>query len=45
LQAVYEHRSAASSQFPASEANTVIYNFQNLSASDQQAILDFLRSL
>jgi CxxC motif-containing protein (DUF1111 family) len=28
-----------------SEANQVIKNFQQLSTSDQQAILDFLRSL
>jgi hypothetical protein len=45
LQAIYAHRSGASSQFPASEANAVINNFQNLPISDQQAILDFLRSL
>jgi CxxC motif-containing protein (DUF1111 family) len=45
LKAIYAHRSPASSQFPASEANAVINNFQNLPASDQQAILDFLRSL
>ena len=31
--------------FPASEANAVIQNFNALSASDKQAILDFLRSL
>jgi len=45
LAAIYAHRSPASSQFAASEANAVINNFQNLPASDQQAILDFLRSL
>jgi hypothetical protein len=45
LQAIYAHRSPASSQFLASEANAVISNFQNLPALDQQAILDFLRSL
>ena len=45
LQAIYAHRSPASSQFPGSEANAVINNFQSLSASDRQAILDFLRSL
>jgi hypothetical protein len=45
LQAIYSHRSPASSLFPASEANAVINNFQNLPPSDQQAILDFLRSL
>jgi hypothetical protein len=31
--------------FPDSEANAVIQNFNALSASDKQAILDFLRSL
>ena len=45
LAAIRAHRSAASSQFPASEANAVINKFQNLPRSDQQAILDFLRSL
>ena len=45
LQAIYAHRSPASSQFPASEANAAVSNFQNLPKSDQQAILDFLRSL
>ena len=45
LAAIYAHRSPASSQFAASEANAVINSFQNLPASDQQAILDFLRSL
>jgi hypothetical protein len=45
LQAIYAHRSPASSQFPASEANAVVNNFQNLPTADQQAVLDFLRSL
>jgi len=31
--------------YPASEANGVIHNFNELSGSDRQAILDFLRSL
>jgi CxxC motif-containing protein (DUF1111 family) len=31
--------------YPASEANAVIQNFNALSVSDKQAILDFLRSL
>jgi CxxC motif-containing protein (DUF1111 family) len=44
LAAIYAHRSPASAQFPASEANAVINNFQNLAPSDRQAILDFLRS-
>lgn len=45
LAAILAHSSAASSQFPTSEATAVINNFQNLPPSDQQAILDFLRSL
>jgi CxxC motif-containing protein (DUF1111 family) len=45
LQAIYAHRSTKSKDFAASEANAVINSFQNLSPSDQQAILDFLRSL
>ncbi len=31
--------------YSASEANGVVQNFKNLSVSDQQAVLDFLRSL
>ena len=45
MQAIAAHSSAASSQFPASEANAVIANFNALSTSDKQAILNFLRSL
>jgi cytochrome c551/c552 len=45
LAAIYAHRSAASSEFPSSEANAVIDKFQNLPRPEQQAILDFLRSL
>jgi Di-haem oxidoreductase, putative peroxidase len=45
LQAILAHRSPFSAQFPASEANAVINNFQGLTVADQQAILDFLRSL
>ena len=37
--------SATNNGYPASEANAVIQNFNALSASDKQAILDFLRSL
>ena len=36
---------AAVSAFPPSEANAVIANFRSLSPMDNQAILDFLRSL
>ncbi len=45
LKVIADHASNANSQFPASEANQVIQNFNNLSNSDQQAILNFLRSL
>jgi CxxC motif-containing protein (DUF1111 family) len=45
LKVIADHASNANSQFPASEANQVIQNFNNLSSSDQQAILNFLRSL
>ena len=38
----FENRGAS---YPPSEANTVIRKFNGLSAMDQQAILDFLRSL
>jgi len=36
---------ASNSGYPASEANAVVQNFNALSVSDKQAILDFLRSL
>jgi len=39
MQAIQAHQSSGS------EANTVISNFENLSASEQQDILNFLRSL
>lgn len=45
LQVIRAHQSAANSQFPASEANAVVTNFFNLSVSDRQAVLNFLRSL
>jgi CxxC motif-containing protein (DUF1111 family) len=45
LDAIRAHRSAASAQFPASEANQVINLFDALSAATQQDILNFLRSL
>jgi hypothetical protein len=32
-------------QYPPSEANGVIRQFNNLASADKQAILDFLRSL
>jgi CxxC motif-containing protein (DUF1111 family) len=45
LQVIKDHSSAANSQYPASEANAVVGNFFQLSTSDQQAVLAFLRSL
>ncbi len=45
LQAIQQHFSYASDPYPASEANAVIALFQQLTAVQQQAILDFLRSL
>lgn len=45
LTAIAAHKSAANTQFPASEANRVIDNFNALADSDKQAILNFLRSL
>ena len=45
LVAINEHYSRRSEDYPPSEANAVIRNFQQLPVSDQQAILDFLRSL
>jgi CxxC motif-containing protein (DUF1111 family) len=45
LDAINQHFSTASTDYPASEANAVINNFQSLQRNDKQAILDFLRSL
>jgi CxxC motif-containing protein (DUF1111 family) len=53
LQAIQAHFSLASPPdprrhdpaYPASEANGVIHNFNELASADKQAILDFLRSL
>jgi CxxC motif-containing protein (DUF1111 family) len=45
LKVIADHASNANSQFSASEANQVVQNFNNLSNSDQQAILNFLRTL
>jgi CxxC motif-containing protein (DUF1111 family) len=44
-EAIQAHRSAASSKFGASEANAVIDRFNNLRESEQQDVLNFLRSL
>src|SRR5262249_49518349 len=45
LDAINGHFSPAANGYPASEANAVVGNFQRLSPTDKQAILDFLRSL
>ena len=45
LEAIRAHASSADNGYPASEANAVIQKFNGLQPSDQQAILDFLRSL
>jgi CxxC motif-containing protein (DUF1111 family) len=45
MKVIADHASNANSQFPASEANQVVQNFNNLNTSAQQAILNFLRSL
>ena len=44
-QAILDHSSNGNGTFPASEANAVISNFSALSASDQQNLLNYLRSL
>jgi len=44
-QAILAHRSNANGVFRASEANAVINNFAALSATDQQNLLNYLRSL
>lgn len=45
LQAIQAHASAGNAQFPPSEANGVIANFNGLAANLKQDILNFLRSL
>jgi CxxC motif-containing protein (DUF1111 family) len=45
MQVIAAHASSGDSRFPSSEANTVVRNFNALSTSDKQAILNFLRSL
>jgi len=45
LQAIEAHSSRGNSQFQSSEANSVIQNFNSLSSSSKQALLNFLRSL
>jgi CxxC motif-containing protein (DUF1111 family) len=45
MQAIQSHFSRAGLLYPASEANTVINNFNALPASSRQDVLNFLRSL
>jgi len=45
VQAIQAHSSSGNSQFPSSEANRVISNYNSLSASNKQSLLNFLRSL
>jgi CxxC motif-containing protein (DUF1111 family) len=45
VQAIEDHTCAAQSPYGASEANAVIANFNLLSQTNQQALVDFLRSL
>ena len=45
MKAIRAHVSQATPQYPESEANGVIQRFNHLTPRDQQAILDFLRSL
>jgi CxxC motif-containing protein (DUF1111 family) len=44
-EAILAHRSPASQQFPASEANQVINRFDGLGENQKQDLLNFLRSL
>ncbi len=45
VQAIQAHKSAGNGVFPNSEANAVVDKFNALSTSQQQDILNFLRSL
>ena len=45
MSAIAAHRSEATDNYPASEANRVIDRFNGLSPAEKQALLDFLRSL
>ncbi len=45
VQAIEQHSSSANSKYPASEANTSVTNFNNLSSTNQQDLINFLRSL
>jgi CxxC motif-containing protein (DUF1111 family) len=45
VQTIQAHSSSGTRQYPASEANGVVGNYNHLSSSDQQDLLNFLRSL
>ncbi len=45
VQAIEDHYSLSNGTYPNSEANQVIQNFNNLDPTDQQDLIDFLRSL
>ena len=45
VQAIQAHASNGNRQYRSSEANAVIGNYNHLSTSDQQDLLNFLRSL
>jgi len=45
LKVIGDHFSPATAGYPPSEANAVVHRFNKLSPGDQQALLDFLRSL
>jgi CxxC motif-containing protein (DUF1111 family) len=43
--AIEDHYSLGNSTYPASEANQTVLNFNALSSTNQQDLVDFLRSL
>jgi len=45
IQTIQAHTSGGNRNYPGSEANGVVSNYNHLSASDQQDLLNFLRSL
>jgi len=45
VQAIEAHRSFTNGTYPDSEANTVINNFDALTQTNQQDLVNFLRSL
>jgi CxxC motif-containing protein (DUF1111 family) len=45
VEAIRAHASAGDGRFPASEANAVVQRFLAAPVADQQAVIDFLRSL